>query len=95
MGNNASSSDDYMLQITMKKKKNAIATKIKPTRPYIFNRNFTKEKASCYENDVWQGQSSEMEADLQSFQGQTYLQILVGIVLIRACFQVKAWKIFS
>ena len=36
-----------------------------------------------------------MEADRQSFQGQTYLQILVGIVLIRARFQVKAWKIFS
>ena len=29
---------------------------------------------------------SEMEADLQNFQGQSYLEILAGIVLIRACF---------
>jgi len=35
-----------------------------------------------------------MEADRQSFQGQTYLQILVGIVLIRACFKSKHEKSF-
>lgn len=36
-----------------KRKKNVIATKIKPTRTYIFNRNCTKrEEANCYRNDV-------------------------------------------
>lgn len=54
MGNNSASPADYMLQMTMeKKKKNVIATKIKPTRTYIFNRNCMKrEEANSYRNDV-------------------------------------------
>lgn len=51
-GNNASSSDDYMLQITMKKKKNAIATKIKPADHTYLTETSPRKKASCYENDV-------------------------------------------